>query len=58
VTKWIGTNTGRFYMAAGAPVELLQFYTAKAVRAKTRRAAKQRAAPDDGAPAKEMRRRR
>jgi len=26
-------------MAAGAPVELLQFYTAKAVRPKTRRAA-------------------
>ena len=39
-------------------VELLQFDTAKAVRPETRRAAEQRAAPDDGAPAKEMRRRR
>src|ERR1700726_1995487 len=47
-----------FILEDGAPVELLQFYTAKAVRPKTRRAAEQRAAPDDGAPAKEMRRRR
>ena len=47
-----------FIFDDGAPVELLQFYTAKAVRPKTRRAAEQRAAPDDGAPAKEMRRRR
>ena len=47
-----------FILDDGAPVELLQFYTAKAVRPKTRRAAEQRAAPDDGAPAKEMRRRR
>ena len=54
----MGTNTVRFYMAAGAPVELLQFYTAKAVRPKKRHAAEQRAAPDDGARAKEMRRRR
>jgi hypothetical protein len=47
-----------FILDDGAPVELLQFYTAKAVRPKTRRAAEQRAAPDDGASAKEMRRRR
>lgn len=44
-----------FILDDGAPVELLQFYTAKE---KTRRAAEQPAAPDDGAPAKEMRRRR
>ena len=47
-----------FIFDDGAPVELLQFYTAKAVRPKTRRAAEQRAAPEEGAPAKEMRRRR
>jgi len=47
-----------FILDDGAPVELLQFYTAKAVRPKTRRAAEQRAAPDDSARAKEMRRRR
>lgn len=47
-----------FILDDGAPVELLQFYTAKTVRPKTRRAAEQRAARDDGAPAKEMRRRR
>ena len=46
-----------FILDDGAPVELLQFYTAKAVRRKTRRA-EQRAAPDDGARAKGMRRRR
>src|SRR5213083_225583 len=38
-----------FILDDGAPVELLQFYTAKAVRPKTRQAAEQRAAPDDGA---------
>ena len=47
-----------FILDDGAPVELLEFYTAKAARPKTRHAAEQRAAPDDGAPAKEMRRRR
>ena len=47
-----------FILDDGAPVELLHFYTAKAVRPKTRHAAEQRAAPDDGARAKEMRRRR
>ena len=47
-----------FILDNGAPVELLEFYTVKAVRPKTRHAAEQRAAPDDGAPAKEMRRRR
>ena len=47
-----------FILDDGAPVELLEFYTVKAVRPKTRHAAEQRAAPDDGAPAKEMRRRR
>ena len=47
-----------FILDDGAPVELLEFYTVKAVRPKTRHAAQQRAAPDDGAPAKEMRRRR
>src|SRR5881296_2444865 len=41
-----------FILDDGAPVELLQFYTAKAVRPKTRHAAEQRAAPDDGAPRK------
>src|SRR5437773_12557270 len=40
-----------FILDDGAPVELLEFHTAKAVRSKTRRAAEQRAAPDDGAPA-------
>jgi hypothetical protein len=33
---------GAFILDDGAPVELLQFYTAKAVRPKTRRAAEQR----------------
>ena len=47
-----------FILDDGAPVELLQFCTAKAVRPKTRHAAEQRAAPDDGARAKGMRRRR
>ena len=47
-----------FILDDGAPVELLQFDTAKAVRPKTRHATEQRAAPDDGAAAKEMRRRR
>jgi hypothetical protein len=45
-----------FILDDGAPVELLQFCTAKAVRPKTRQAAEPRAAPDDGARAKEMRR--
>jgi len=44
-----------FILDDGAPVELLQFYTASS---RTRHAAEQRAAPDDGAPAKEMCRRR
>jgi hypothetical protein len=47
-----------FILDDGAPVELLEFYTVKAVRPKTRHAAERRAAPDDGAPTKEMRRRR
>jgi hypothetical protein len=47
-----------FILDDGAPVELLEFHAAKAVRSKTRHAAEQRDAPDDGAPAKEMRRRR
>ena len=47
-----------FILDDGAPVELLEFYTVKAVRPKTRHAAEQRAAPDDGARAKGMRRRR
>ena len=47
-----------FILDDGAPVELLQFDTAKVVRPKTRHAAESRAAPDDGAAAKEMRRRR
>jgi hypothetical protein len=47
-----------FIVDDGAPVELLQFYTVKVVRPKTRHAAEQRAAADDSAPAKEMRRRR
>jgi hypothetical protein len=37
-----------FILDDGAPVELLQFYTAKAVRPKARHAAEQRPAPDDG----------
>jgi len=41
-----------FILDDGAPVELLQFYAVKAVRPKTGHAAKQRAAADDGAPAK------
>ena len=47
-----------FILDDGAPVELLQFDTAKAVRPKTRHAAEHRAAPDDGARARGMRRRR
>ena len=47
-----------FILEGGAPVELLKFYTAKAARPKARHAAEQRAALDDGAPAKEMLRRR
>src|SRR5213083_435474 len=47
-----------FILDDGAPVELLEFCTAMAVRPTTRHAAEQRAAPDDGAPAKETRRRR
>jgi hypothetical protein len=47
-----------FILDDGAPVELLEFYPAKAVRPKTRYAAEQRAAPDVGALAKEVRRRR
>src|SRR6185295_11998676 len=47
-----------FILDDGAPVELLQFYTAKAVRPKRRHAAEQRAVPNDGARAKPTRRRR
>jgi hypothetical protein len=47
-----------FILDDGAPVELLQFYTPKAVRPKTSDAAKQRAAAGDHARAKRMRRRR
>jgi hypothetical protein len=47
-----------FILGDGAPVELLEFCRAKAVCPKTRHAAERRAPPDDGAPAKEMRRRR
>jgi len=47
-----------FILDDGAPVELLEFYAAKAVRPKTRHAAEQGAAPDDGARAKGKRRRR
>ena len=47
-----------FILDDGAPVELLEFCTAKAARPKTRRAAEQRAAPDAGGRAKGMRRRR
>jgi hypothetical protein len=47
-----------FILDDGAPVELLEFCTARAVRPEIRHAAEQRAAPDDGAPAKGMRRRR
>ena len=47
-----------FILDDGAPVELLQFYTVKAVRPKTRHAAEQRTTRDGGVPAKEMRRRR
>ena len=47
-----------FILDDGAPVELLQFYAAKAVRPTTRHAAEQRAAPDDGRAQKGMRRRR
>ena len=46
-----------FILDDEAPVELLQFHTAKAVRPKTRHATKRRPAPD-GARAKGMRRRR
>ena len=38
-----------FILDDGAPVELLQFHTAKAVRPKRKHAGEQRAAPDDGA---------
>jgi len=47
-----------FILDDGAPIELLQFYRTKAVRPKTRHAAEQGAAPDDGARAKGIRRRR
>jgi hypothetical protein len=47
-----------FILDDGAPVELLQFYAVKPVRPKARHAAEQRAAPDDGARATGMRRRR
>ena len=47
-----------FILDDGAPVELLQFCTAKALRSKTRHAADQRAAPDEPARAKGIRRRR
>jgi hypothetical protein len=47
-----------FILDDGAPIELLQFYRTKAVRQKTRHAAEQGAAPDDGARAKGIRRRR
>ncbi len=47
-----------FILDDGAPIELLQFYRTKAVRPKTRHAAEQGAAPDDGARAKGKRRRR
>jgi len=47
-----------FILDDGAPVELLQFDTAKAVGPKARHAAEQRAASDDGARAKGRRRRR
>ena len=46
-----------FILDDGAPVELLEFCTAKPARPKTRRAAEQRAAPEDGARAKGRRRR-
>jgi hypothetical protein len=46
-----------FILDDGAPVELLEFYRAKAVNPKTRQAA-ERAAPDAGARQKGMRRRR
>src|ERR1043166_165727 len=47
-----------FILDDGAPVELLEFHSAKAVRPKPTQAAGPRAAPDDGARAKGMRRRR
>jgi hypothetical protein len=45
-----------FILDDGAPIELLQFYTTKAVRSKTRHAAEPGAAPDDGGRAKGIRR--
>jgi len=47
-----------FILDDGAPIELLQFYTTKAVRPRTRHAAEQGVVPDDGARAKGIRRRR
>jgi hypothetical protein len=47
-----------FILDDGAPVELLQFYPARAVRPKTKHAGKPRAAPHDGARAKGGRRRK
>jgi hypothetical protein len=47
-----------FILDDGAPVELLQFYTALAVRPHSKHAAKRRAAPHRGARAKGTRRRR
>jgi hypothetical protein len=47
-----------FILDDGAPVELLEFYTAKPVRPKTGHAADRRATPDDDARAEEGRRRR
>jgi hypothetical protein len=47
-----------FILDDGAPIELLEFCTAKAARPKKRLAAGQRVAPDDGAPENKMRRRR
>ncbi len=47
-----------FILDDGAPVELLQFDTAKAVRPTTRHAAEQRAAPHDGARTKGTSRRK
>ena len=46
-----------FIFGDGAPVELLEFCTANAVRPKTRHVAEQRAAPDERS-AKKMGRRR
>ena len=46
-----------FILDDGAPVELLEFHTAKALRPKASHAADQPAAPDAGARAKAMHRR-